>query len=251
MITFITSIFENPTIIQENALFSWTLKNIPIVIAGKVSTIEKIKNRFPALTASPHVKTEKDLGFNGDAPVVKDMIKKALPYVQTPLLAIINSDVLIRWDFLSTLEKIITKYGPNIFLSGNRYDINYNIPIESEEALIEIWKKINGLHQDKSGDIFISTKENFNKMADEMPNFIMGRMVWDNWIHLYFSEKDIPCYNISTILPVLHMNHDYSHLQTSLEASPSVKHNCSIFRKANPEGKRRIIGIRSWFKPKI
>jgi hypothetical protein len=156
------------------------------------------------------------------------------------MVGLINADILIKEDFNSVIAKVITKYGSNIFLSGPRYDISGNATISTPEGLRAQFKTTRP-HSDVSGDIFVSSKTNFEALAKEIPDFFLGRMLWDNWIHLWFSKKGIPCFNTNPLLPTFHQSHDYSHISGELEKDPAVRHNLNI-----PCDRTKLIGLNKW-----
>jgi hypothetical protein len=237
MLTFITTISNDVIPSQEDAIFSWKINGIPIIIAGNYSNPEKIREKIPEVTIIPNIRTESDMGFKGDAPIIKDMIQKTLPIITTPLIGLINADIIIEDTFLNNIKNIINKYGQDIFLTGNRRDVRYDVRNNTIER-IKTLKTRSKEHQGKSGDIFISAKQRFEQMAQQMPEFIIGRMVWDNWIHIFFN-KLVPCYNISPIAPTYHVDHQATY-QTFVQ---SINHNYSLFHNMN------LLDVSAWPVP--
>ena len=240
MITFVTSLFSIPSTLQLSALYSWYLAKIPIIIVGKTNT--EFISRFSNIVID-NVKTEADLGFEGDAPIIKDMLIKAFPHIQTPMLGLINSDIIIRKDFNERLREIIERRGTDLFLTSVRYDIKYSGAISNDAEYDNVWKLNRIKHQDQSSDLFISSTKRFQDMTLVMPDFIMGRAAWDNWIHEYFSLKKIPCYNSSDIIQILHIEHGYDHMKTKFNDHPTVKYNVSLFKRS------KYIHINDWPTP--
>jgi len=239
-ITFITSTFPTPSQLQLNALYSWGLAQIPVVVAGRLDDPPKLIARFPNVVHVPKTRTAWDMGVLSGAPLVKDIIANSLPLVQTQMVGLINADILIKEDFKDVMERVVSKHGCNIFLSGPRYDIAGNVTISTPDVL-RMQFKTNRQHPDTSGDIFISSKSNFEALAKEMPDFFLGRLLWDNWIHLWFSKKGIPCFNTNPLLPTFHQSHDYSHISGELTKDPAVQHNLSI-----PCDRSNILKLNKW-----
>lgn len=216
MITFLTSIFQPPSSAQLSAIYSWNQLDIPFITAQGLNA-----------------KTEKELGFDGDSPIVSDMIIKSNKVVTTPLLGIINADIVVGLEFMNRLQSIVEKYGQDIFLSGSRLDVNFKGQIASRNELAEFMRLPPTTHREGSADIFISTVSMMHRMASEMPEFIMGRLAWDNWIHLWFQQQDLKCFNITRVLPTYHINHGYEHLKINtlgqIGNTPSGKHNLRLW----------------------
>jgi hypothetical protein len=225
MITLITALFSRPNKSQLSALYSWSLNELPVIVASKVDNPDAVTSRFSNVRIIQDVSTEADFGIDGDAPLIKSMLQKALPKVQTPMVGLINSDILLRTDFSKNLTRIVEKNGENIFLSTPRYDVSWSQEINNLHDHQVVWDRATALHQDQSGDIFIGSLRMFQKMKDNIPDFFLGRMVWDNWIHIFFKDQEVPCYNCVHQLPTAHLSHGYEHLSEPLPDNKGVKHN--------------------------
>jgi hypothetical protein len=227
LVTFITSTFNPATVIQKNAIYSWKKQTIPFILAGD-SDIEGTKVK---------VLTEKDLGFSGDSPIIPDMIKKSLQNINTEMVALVNADILIDGGFIPNLEKIVDKYGKDIFLTSVRRDTDWDQPIYFDSELEQALHSQFTWHQDASADMFLSSKEKFKKFSEEFPGFIYGRLAWDNAVHVYFRSLGIPCFNTSNFLRLYHQKHGYEHfssgdftkIQRNPGSHPSTNHNCHTF----------------------
>lgn len=225
-ITFITSTFNPSTVIQKNALYSWQRAGIPFIVVGDApfSDVKEFKR-------------ESDLGFSGDSPIITDMVAKALPRVNTDMVGLINADVLIEPDFPEMVERILNKYGADIFLTSVRRDTSWEGEIlndgDLKKALISPWTS----HQDGSADLFISSRERFESFSREFPEFILGRLAWDNAVHVYFLKQNMSCLNSSEYLKIYHQKHGYEHfldkdfltIQRNPGAHPSTNYNCHLF----------------------
>ena len=185
---------------------------------------------FSKITVVSDVKTEGDLGVPGDSPHIKNMIEKALNIIGTPFVGLINADIVLTRDFQGRFQGIVNRRGPCFFLSSVRKDVQYDRLINSEEEYKRFFEQAAVPHQDKSADLFISSKELFFQMMNEIPDFIFGRTIWDNWIHLHFKNKGIPCYNSSEALPCFHIGHNYDHLKVPLGKHKSVQRNMSLVK---------------------
>jgi hypothetical protein len=239
-VTFITATFPAPNQLQLNALYSWGVAKIPVIVAGRLDDPAGIVAKFPNVQNVPEIRTASDMGVLSTAPLISDIIMKSLPFVKTKVVALINADILVKENFKEILEKIITKHGTNIFLSGQRYDIKNVSPVTSIEELRKRFDTSN-LHQGQSGDIFIGSKERFEEFAKEMPDFFLGRMLWDNWIHQWFLTKNTSCFNTNPLLPTFHQEHGYGHISGDLMKDPAVLHNSKFVKYC-----RSIPNLQKW-----
>jgi hypothetical protein len=230
MVTFISSTFEKASVQQQNALASWRIAGVPYILAG-------VTDDKGAQCTLSSVATEAALGYPGNAPLLRSMILQALPFVETPMVAIINADIIIEPNFLQKLDRIIEKYGDDIFLTSVRRDTEWSAPIEDwDEFFRTPWKP----HQDASADLFIADTASFRNFAIDTGDFIYGRLAWDNWIHLYFQARGktrqggpIPCFNSSEVLVAWHQKHGYEHVNAEsfdqVKKDPAANHNCHLF----------------------
>lgn len=241
MITFITSVFNPPSQQNLSALYSWNLVDVPSIVVSKGLQANSIP--YSNVKIISEVRTEKEFGFNGDSPHLRNMLRRALKMIETSMVGLINSDILLRMDFLDQLKSIVKRRGEHAFYTSVRKDTKFPGQVSSRQQYSAVWGQPRKGHQDKSADLFISSKREFSKMVEELPDFIYARTVWDNWIHSYFKGSGIECFNTSDILEIVHLSHDYKHLGGALEDHKSVHHNLSLAKKLSP------IPVGSWPQP--
>lgn len=228
----------------ELAVESWKSNGFRII------SVNNQKGPWDDLEHIEGVRTEQEFSCKESAPIIKSMIIESSNLFQKDdMIGLINADIIIPKGCGNIFDKIISSTGRDVFLTANRYDI------EQED-----FKQIKGAfqsndwgnipvkkHPDQSGDIFISSAENMVEMAHEMPEFILGRLAWDNWIHWYFlNKKKIPCYNIRPVFPLFHQDHDSrgrDERMKALRELPAVKHNYDLFFRA---GIGKVPSINSW-----
>jgi hypothetical protein len=235
MITFITAFkkFKSPyDMIQQSAMYSWAINSIPVIAPNNEVGL---KEKCPDIAFIEGVKRARELGYSNQSPIVSDLIAKALPLIKTEMVAFINSDVIITKDFVQKLEQIIDKYGYDIFMIGSRYNIQLNYHVNSPETYDKVLAEPRAPYDPStSSEIFISSKFFFRRIAKEMPEFIMGRYCWDNWLHL-FGELNVPKkLNCTQALPVLHCEHGYAHIKNQEGSwgkdAPSSQYNQKLWQ---------------------
>lgn len=226
--TLITSFLPDVPYRSKRALLSWEEQKIAVVVCGE------IKDKVVLNTARnvPQVLTEEDVVGRGTgrAPVLRDMIQKCLPHCHTEYVGIINGDCIVHPRFFSRFTHIMQ---PDMFVSSARYD-GYT------------WSSAVP-HQDESGDLFVASYETFKRLGSEIPEYIMGRNVWDNWIQMWADRSPhLRCFNSTDCLQILHPPHEYDHLRDGLTDHPSVRHNYRIFEKRHQYSE--MINLRQWEK---
>lgn len=222
--------------IQHSALYSWRANNIEIFTPENEIGIKDACKNYSNVKIIPDVKRARELGFPNQSPIVRDMIAKTLPLINTPMIALINSDIIILPDFAEKIERILKKYGFDIYMVGTRYDIKLNSLVDSEESYKQVLKKDRKMYDEStSSDIFITSKFLWRKIIHEMPEFILGRYGWDNWLHMIAEIKGFRKYNCTEVLTTLHCEHDYTHitLQEKIpkQAAPSSQYNLNLWQE--------------------
>lgn len=255
MISFITAFkkFKPPyDMIQNSAIYSWRINEIKAVAPLNEVGIKEKCSGHDNLILIENVKRARELGFSNQCPIVKDLIAKALPFFDTTIIALINSDVIITEGFVDKVHRIIDKYGYDIYMVGSRHDIQLNYYVNSPETYKKVLQEEYS-HYDHmtSSDIFITSKFLWKKIIHDMPDFILGRYGWDNWLHMYAEINKLKKYNCSDALPILHCKHDHMHIFRQEGAkeqhAASSQHNISLWNQV-----RGIYGttrISAW--PKI
>lgn len=242
MISFITS-FKSFDLkydkIQRSALYSWNYNNIPILAQYYIPSwwddprlikiYEQVFDDFN-ITKILNVETGQDKGFkNNDCPLINDLLLKGIELSKTPMICLINSDVIIPIDFKEKFDRIFEKYGTDIFITATRRDIDLGDLIDSDNALDKISNiSANAYNVVNSAEIFVTSKKIFKQMAKGMSPMIMGRYGWDNYIHFWMIANKIPCYNCTDMIPIYHCQHDHQHIE-NLEGKPGRNALSSIY----------------------
>lgn len=257
MISFITAFkkFKSPyDMIQHSALYSWNANDIKIVAPLNEVGLKEKCSGYPNLTLIEGVQRARELGFSNQCPVVKDLIAKSLPLLNTTIVGLINSDVIITEKFNEKIQKIVNRYGYDIYMVGSRRDIQLNYYVNTPETYKKVQKeKCEDYDTMTSSDIFITSKFLWRKIIHDMPEFILGRYGWDNWLHMYAEINNLKKLNCSDALPILHCKHDHMHIfyqeKAKDRAAPSSQHNIALWEKV-----RGIYGttkISAWPKVEI
>lgn len=235
MITFITAFKEFDDYygaIQRSALFSYETAGIPVIAPDNVPNAEKHCSKFKNVSIYNGVKTAKDLGYKNTSPLLNDMLKRGTEQVTTPLVGLINCDVLIPEDFLDTLKAVVKKYGEGNLIVVTRHDIDLFSEIDTVDKLKSAFEQESKIYDiNSSSDLFIASRNIFRALAVHMPNFILGRYAWDNWLH-YKGAVHHRGYNGTKVFKILHCRHTHSHIEIQEgrpgRKAPSSVHNIKL-----------------------
>ncbi len=200
--------FTNPHIatIQRNAISSWTkLPDVDVILLGDETGLAEAARQLgvkhiPNVPCSP-----------SGAPLISSMFQLARKSSDSPLLCIINADVLLLSGFVEAARQVSAQRQKFVLL-GQRWDLDVTQPLDFSDGwqdhLRSIVQAQGQIHRPVGSDYFLFPRVCY---AD-IPNFAIGRAGWDNWM-IYKARKEAwPVIDATPSVLVVHQNHDYSHL---------------------------------------
>ena len=200
-----TSLFG---VIQRNAINSWLkLSPKPKIILFGVEN-EDIKREFndDCITFHPidHLNEYK-------TPFISSIFEKAIEYSQTETLCYVNSDIILFNDFPRTIENLISK--KKYFGVGKRHTIEIEkiLDFSDQSKISDYYLKNSKFDSYTGSDYFIFHK----KSIRDMPNFLIGRTCWDNWLMYNAAKNNLNQIDCSLDIACIHQKHDYSHIKTN------------------------------------
>lgn len=255
MISFITAFKKfkkSYSMIQHSAMYSWKANGIKVVVPMNEIGVKEACEGYQNITLISDVKRGRELGFHTQSPIVKDLIVKALPYIDTPMVGLINSDIIILENFAQQVQKIFDKYGYDVYMVGSRHDIQLTGYANTPETYKKVQQQKRTFYDDStSSDIFITSKFQWRKIINEMPEFILGRYSYDNFLHMQGELLQLNKFNCSEALTILHCQHDLEHIYAQEgareKAAPSSQYNFKFWKPI--QDKYGTTRIKSW--PKI
>jgi hypothetical protein len=197
---------------QRNAIRSWKqLPEVEVLLFGKED----------GLAAAAHeigVKHSSAVALNQNGvPLVSSMLRLAREANDNPLLCIINADIILLPDFLSTARQIldlssISPLRDGYLLLGRRWDLDVKAEIDFAGGWATRLRHSaheNGkLHRPTGSDLFIFPRHCY----EDVPDFAIGRAGWDNWMIFKARSEGWPVVDATASMTVIHQNHDYRHL---------------------------------------
>jgi hypothetical protein len=200
--------FTNPHIamIQRNAIKSWTLLlDVDVILLGEEEGLAEAAHELGV----KHIATV-DRNANG-VPLISSMFKLARENSNSDLLCIINADMVLMPDFVEAAKQSV-KLKDKFVLLSQRWDYDITSLLDFAEGwqsrLREDVRKQNQLHRPAGSDFFLFPRSCY---AD-IPNFIIGRAGWDNWMIYKARKEDWAVIDCTPSVMIVHQNHDYSHL---------------------------------------
>ncbi|RLD04285.1 MAG: hypothetical protein DRI32_05930 [Chloroflexi bacterium] len=215
--------FTDPhiNIIQRNAIESWThLKDVQVILLGDEEG-EAEAARDLGVLHLPNV----DVNEKG-TPLISSMLDLAREHSDSPLLGIVNADILLM-DDITRASQICARAAEKFVLLGQRWDLDVTEEMDFSDGwqsrLLSIVHSQGTLHPPKGSDYFIFPR---NLYAD-IPNFAIGRAGWDNWFIYKARAEKWDVIDATSDVQIVHQNHDYRHLASGKihYSAPETKEN--------------------------
>ena len=211
-------------IIQRNAIQSWLKAGCSVILFGDEIGVAETAKEF----GLRHIKNlEKS---PQGTPYLDGVFFKANRAAGTRLLCYCNADMVFP-DNLSEIYKLI-KFD-KFLMVGNRHGVDQTAPIDFENK--NWYPEMLARSKQKDGcflDYFCYPKA----LQFTMPQFILGRPLWDQWLLHHFAEVlKLPILNVNESFKALHQNHDYQHIEKGSSTGgapwtgPECDHNYKLF----------------------
>jgi hypothetical protein len=192
--------------IQENAIKSWRSisDDIQIVILGDSKGSKEIAEEvnadyIPKVRCSPK-----------GTPYASDLFIQAEKIAKFPIITFINADIILPKNFVEEI-KWVTDTMKKFLIIGHRWDMDIHEKINFQSELItrKFWETIpekGELHAPSGIDYFV-----FNKgLWKTLPDFIIGRPGFDNWLIWKARRRRIPVIDATDSIQVVHQNHHFN-----------------------------------------
>jgi len=142
------------------------------------------------------------------------MFELARKHSDSPLLSIINTDILLMPDFVKWAQRARQELR-RFVLMGQRWDVNVRRDLEffhgDSQELLRMIKEEGRLHPRGGSDYFLFPRECYASV----PDFAIGRAGWDNWMIYEARQRGWHAVDATGAIQIIHQDHDYSHLPGS------------------------------------
>lgn len=192
--------------IQRNAVQSWMrLPEVEVILLGNEDGLDLMATEYKT-------KYIHEVGSNTHGtPLISSMIELACQNSTSPMLGIVNTDIILLPDLVEAVRCVVSKYDRFTLLS-RRWDLEMTQPLDFssnwEEKLRNLSSKEAKLHRPVGSDFFIFPRSCYG----DVPPFAIGRSGWDNWMIYKARLEKWPVIDCTPSILVVHQNHDYSHL---------------------------------------
>ena len=202
---------DHIALIQRNAIRSWKAlgADVDILLIGDDPGVEENAKALG-------VRHIRDVKRNASGtPMLDDIFRLARENSDSPLLAYVNADIILKRDFVETSRKILARE-KKFLLVGQRWDLDVQVDLEFPQGWESEFDKdlaARGRRHPAGGsDYFVYPRDIFTSI----PPFAIGRSGWDNWMFYEARVKGWKLINCSKAINIIHQDHDYAHLPNGL-----------------------------------
>jgi hypothetical protein len=211
MITFFTTpkpFVGHIEVIQRNAIQSWkrVYPEAEIILIGDDPGAAEVCREFGLV----HVKGVKRNRFG--TKYLADVYDRAQEIARHDLVCHVNCDIVLMEDFRLAVERV-AQAQEKFLAAGRRWDVDVRDALDFErpnwaEELRALAAKTNRQRPAQWVDYFVFSKGLY---YHKIPEFLIGRPGWDNWLLWFAGESGVPVVDMSEAVCAVHQNHDYSY----------------------------------------
>ena len=201
--------FRDPFIatIQRNAIQSWLQlgPEVEVLLVGDEPGMAEVAREFD-IRHLPNVEYNR-----WGTPLVRSLFKQVRQASDNPIMSIVNADILLTSDFVEAILQVAAQV-KEFLIVGRRWGLDIDEPMVFnsgwQERLRADIQSRGQLHPNFSIDYFVFTYHQYQ----DMPEFVIGRPQWDNWMIYHACQQGWPVIDATPSVLVVHQNHDYRHL---------------------------------------
>lgn len=213
---------------QRNAIQSWLAirPECEIILCGNDQGVVEAAKEFGVVHIS-------DVPMNEfGTPYLDAAFQQAQQIATNDLICYVNADILFFDDLMDVVSSISFD---KFLLVGRRWNLEVNLLVnfqdpEERTSLREHAFNQAALNRPLGSDYFVFKKNSLG----ELPNFLVGRPYWDNWMIYNARSRNIPVIDCSQAIVDVHQNHDYAHVPQGINNSwygPEAESNDELVGK--------------------
>jgi len=201
--------FRDPFIatIQRNAIQSWLQlgPEVEVLLVGDEPGMAEVAREFD-IRHLPNVEYNR-----WGTPLVRSLFEQVRQASDNPIMSIVNADILLMSDFLEGILQVAAQ-AKEFLIVGRRWGLDIDEPMVFssgwQERLRADIQSRGQKHPNFSIDYFVFAYHQYQ----DMPEFVIGRPQWDNWMIYHACQQGWPVIDATPSVLVVHQNHDYRHL---------------------------------------
>ena len=193
---------------QRNALKSWTLlgSDVEVILFGDEEGAADTALEL-GIRHIPHVERT-----TTGAKVLRSFFDQAQQIARHNVLCYSNCDIIFTPDLLDAVMSVRTS-GNRFLMIGRRWDTDIREPLSFNE---QDWaKKVRTFAVQQGNqasgdwiDYFVFPRGLY---LNQLPQFVIGRVFWDQWLVWWARQSGTPVVDASEVVLAIHQNHDYGY----------------------------------------
>lgn len=196
-------------LIQGNAVRSWArlMPRPDIILLGSDAGTAEIAAEVGARHIADVVSSP------SGAPRLDDVLRKGQLEARTDLVCFVNADIVLTPAWLAAVQAADAQRS-RFLMVGRRWNLDVLEPLAFDrpgwcDDLTRDARARGQLATNMYIDYFVFPRG----MLMDIPPFIIGRPGYDNWLLWSVRKNGIPLIDATDAAPVIHQNHDYSHIK--------------------------------------
>jgi hypothetical protein len=194
-------------VIQRNAIQSWQRlhPHVEVILigndAGTAEVCEQLGVRhIRDVRRNPH-----------GTKYLASIYEEAQAAARHEFLCHVNCDIVLLSDFCHAIT-MVADAQKQFLMAGRRWDVDIRRPLDFgaadwEEKLRRLALETNQQKPPQWIDYFLFSKGLYSKI----PEFVIGRPGWDNWLLWFALTVGVPVVDSSVVVQAVHQNHDYGY----------------------------------------
>lgn len=243
---------------QENALKSWLCMkpDVEILLLGDDDGVCEMAEKY----GCRHLK---NIARNAHGtPLLSDIFKQANKAAKTDYVCYINADIILFPGFVKAVKCAVNASLADFLMVGRRHNLNIKSRIDFQKPN---WARLiaDRLEKEKIPRDSPTAIDYFVFPAGKivMPDFAIGRTVWDNWILWDAKQRKACLLDASRDVTAIHHEHDYRHVKggkatawTGVEARENLRlaggcqSLCNIFDSDFVLTEGNVIPVGTWLR---
>jgi hypothetical protein len=199
--------------IQCNAIHSWSElgDDVEVLLIGDDDGTAEVAERY-GVRHVPDVERNEQ-----GTPLISDIFAQAHEHSEAPRLLYANADIVLDETVPQALRKTDDEFA-SFLLVGRRTDLDVR-----EEGVVEDADRFDDLRERAREDGFLRGWASIDYFGfprgayDDVPDFAIGRVGWDNWMVRSARERAMPVVDATEFATVVHQDHGYGHLEGGLD----------------------------------
>ena len=195
-------------LIQRNAIRSWQRLHhqVEIILVGDDAGAAEVCQEF----GIRHIKhVEKNSYGTKYLASIYDQVHETARH---EILCHVNCDIVLMSDFVAAARSVVSQTD-RFLMAGRRWDVDLQHALDLaqpdwETSLRQLARKANRPRPAQWIDYFLFSKGLYYK---KVPEFVIGRPGWDNWLLWYPLSIKVPVVDASQDVLAVHQNHDYGY----------------------------------------